>query len=147
MLYNMKLKQTTAAPRVVDARSLPHVQATKAAKACDAADASDGFVVLQNLTDRILAIAYGVSTGSVARAKRLTPEQRQAVGRKQRPLVLPRIPVPPRSPALPVLPLAPATPAVSPVMSDAREQLRCIVNTIGIDATLNLLAATEKAAA
>jgi hypothetical protein len=100
MLYSMKTTEATAAvPRVVDAHSLLHVRASKAAKACDAADIIDGLAVLQNLTMRLVAAAYEISASSVARACRLTPEQRQAVRRGERPLILPQLaalPVPPR---------------------------------------------------
>src|SRR6516165_10399657 len=101
MHYSMKLTETTAAvPRVVDAHGLLHMRASKSAKACDAADVIDGLAVLQNPTLRLAAAAYGVSIGSVARARRLTPEQRHAVRRNERPLILPRAPSAP--PALPV---------------------------------------------
>jgi hypothetical protein len=143
MLYSMKLKETTAAvPRVVVTHSLLHVRAPKSAKACDAADAVDGLAILGNPTIRLAATAYGVSVGSVARALRLTPEQRRAVRQGQRPLILPHAP-----PAPPVPSTAPATPPVSPVVMSARERLGAIINEIGLSATLDLLAASEKAAA
>jgi hypothetical protein len=44
----------------------------------------DGLAVLQNLTPRLAAVAYSVSIGSVARARRSSPEQRQAVRNKRR---------------------------------------------------------------
>jgi hypothetical protein len=142
MLYSMKAMSTTAAVlRVVDAHSLLHLRASKCAKACDAADTVDGLAVLQNPTLRLVAAAYGVSVGSVARALRLTPEQRQAVRQGQRPLVLPA------PSAVPVPPIVPATPPVSPVVMGARERLAAIVNEIGLNATLDLLAASEKVAA
>ena len=93
MLYSMKLMETTAAvPRVVDAHGLLHMRASKSTKACDAADVIDGLAVLQNPTLRLAAAAYGVSIGSLTRARRLTPEQRQAVRRNERPLILRRAP-------------------------------------------------------
>ena len=141
MLYPMKIVEATAAPRIVDAHGLLHMRASKAAKACDAADAVDGLAVVQNPTMRLVAAAYGVSVGSVARALRLTPEQRQAVRQGKRPLILPAIP------ALPVPTTAPATPPVSPVVMGARERLREIVNEIGLNATLDLLARGEQVAA
>ena len=65
MLYSMKTTEATAAvPRVVDAHSLRHLRASQAAKAIDAADLVDGLAVLQNLTLRMAATAYGVSMGS-----------------------------------------------------------------------------------
>lgn len=143
---------TTAVPRLVDTHSLLTVRASKAVKACDAADAVDGLTKLQNPTIRLAATAYGVSTTYVGHALQLTPKQRQAVRRGERPLILPRAPSTPQaSPALPALrvpTIAPATAPTSPVtMGDAHERLREIVSEIGLDATLNLLAATEKVAA
>lgn len=136
MLYSMTTTEATAAvARVVDAHGLLHMQASKSAKACDAADVVDGFAVLQSPTLRLAAAAYGVSIGSVARARRLTPEQRRAVRKGQRPLILPRTPS------------VPATPPVPPVVMGPRERLDKIVAEIGLSATLDLLAATEKVAA
>jgi hypothetical protein len=126
---------TRAPPRVVDARGLLHRQTPKATRACDAADAYDGLVVLQNPTQKLLAVAYDVSVGSVARASRLTPEQRMAVRQGQRPLVLPATPS--------VLPIVPATPPAPPVTMDARTKLAEVVAEIGIDGTLALLAENE----
>ena len=126
LLYNMKLKQTTAVtPRVVDAHGLLQLRTSKAAKACDAADLVDGLAMLQNPTLRVAAAAYGLSVGYVARALRLTPEQRHAVRRGKRPLNLP------------------STPSVS----GARERLKEIVAELGADGVLNMLAAMEKVAA
>jgi hypothetical protein len=133
---------TRAPPRVVDAHGLLHKRASKSAKACDAADAVDGFAVVQNPTLRLAANAYGVSVGSVARARRLTPEQRQAVRRGERPLILPHAPSTP-----PALPAAPATPPVSPVVMGPRERLGKIIDEIGVNAVLDLLAANERTAA
>ena len=130
MLYSMKTTEATAAvPRVVDAHSLRHLRASQAAKAIDAADLVDGLAVLQNLTLQMAATAYGVSMGSVTRALRLSPDQRQAVRAGQRPLVLP-------SPAAPVPTIitSPAAPVMSP-----QEALSWVVSQIGIDRTLNLV--------
>ena len=141
---------TAAVPRVVDAHGLLHLRASKAVKACDAADAVDGLVKLGNPTLRLVAAAYGVSVSYVARALRLSPEQRQAVRQRRRPLVLPRTPsAPPVPPALPVsVPtIVPATPLVPPVVMGARERLDKIVAEIGVDGVLNMLAAAEKVAA
>jgi hypothetical protein len=134
-----------AAPRIVDAHSPLHLRASKGAKACDAADVVDGLAVLQNPTLRLAAAAYGVSLGSVARARRLTPEQRQAVRRGERPLVLPRKPSAP--PALPVPTIVPAPSPVPPVTMGVCERLQEIVSEIGLNATLDLLAASERVAA
>jgi hypothetical protein len=139
MLYSMKsIEATTAPPRVVDTHSLLHLRTPKSTRACDAADAVDGLAALQNPTMRLAATAYGVSLGSVARARRLTPEQRQAVRQGKRPLVLPRTPAAPPIPSAP-----PATPPVPPVIADARHCLDRLVKEIGLDAVLNLLATTE----
>ena len=135
---------TAAAPRVVDAHGLLHMRASKAAKACDAADVVDGLAKLRNPTLRLVAAAYGVSIGSVARARRLTPEQRQAVRQGKRPLILPRAPSAPPAP-VPAIPAAP--PVITPVIMGPRERLKEIVHEIGLNATLDLLAASEKVAA
>jgi hypothetical protein len=134
------------AVRVVDAHSLLHQRAIKAAKACDAADAVDGLVKLQNPTLRIAAVAWGVSVGSVARARRLTPEQRDAVRRGNRPLVLPRDP----APLQPVITPAPAQlPAPPPeyAVANAWHRLNDVVAEVGLDTVFELLNAMEKDAA
>lgn len=139
---------TATVPRVIDSHGLLHLRVSKAAKACDAADAYDGLVTLGNLTLKLVAAAYGISIGSVARALRLSPEQRQAVRQGKRPLVFPCSPsAPPAPPMLPV-PATPLVPPVStPVVLGPRERLDQIVSEIGWSATLDLLAATEKVAA
>jgi hypothetical protein len=76
--------------RVVDAHSLAHRTASKAAAACDAADMVDARIRLQNPTIRVAATACGVSQSYVVAALNLTPDQRDAVRRRERPLVLPR---------------------------------------------------------
>ena len=121
----------TAAPRVVDSHGLLHMRVPKAAKACDAADVVDGLAILGNPTLKLAAVAYGVSIGSVARALRLTPEQREAVRKGQRPLILPAIPPAPPVPAIPPIP-----PVITPVVMGPRERLDQIVAEIGLDATL-----------
>jgi hypothetical protein len=142
MLYSMKITEATAAaPRVVDTHSLLHLRASKAARACDAADVVDGLAALQNPTMRLAAAAYGVSIGSVARARRLTPEQRQAVKQGERPLVLPSIPL-----ILPG-PTTPASPSVSPVVMTPHERLDALVAEVGFDNVLTMLVVAEKAAA
>jgi hypothetical protein len=149
MLYSMRSMEATAAPpRVVDAHSLLHLQAPKSARACAAADLVDGLAILQGPTLRIAAAAYGVSLGSVARARRLTPEQRLAVKHGERPLVLPRTPAsPPKLPTAPVPPAVPTTPPLSPAIADAKHSLERIVRQVGFNTVLDLLAATEKVAA
>jgi len=131
MLYRMNaaLRATTAPPRVVDAHGLLHLKATAAAKACDAADAVDGLVIVQNPTLRVSAVAYGVSVGSVARAHRLSPEEREQVRCGKRPLVYPTVS------------LKPVPTAVMSIVPDLRERLFAIVNELGgVDETLNMLA-------
>jgi hypothetical protein len=129
MLYNLRLTEATAAsPRVVDAHSLLHLRSSKAARACDAADVVDGLIVLQNPTLRLAAAAFGISAGSVARAHRLSPEERNLVRRGWRPLVQPR---------MQPVPVAPS-PLTSP-----QEQLSAIVDQLGLDRVLNLLSAFE----
>ena len=130
---------TAAMPRVVDTHSLLNVRTSKAVKACDAADAVDGLTKLQNPTIRLAAVAYGISTTYVGHALQLTPEQRQAVRQGKRPLVLPR------KPRVPTI--VPAPLPAPPVTMSARERLQEIVHELGLDATLNLLAASERVAA
>jgi hypothetical protein len=129
----------------VDAHGLLHKRASKAAKACDAADAADGRIVVQNLTLKLLASAYGVSLGYVVHARRLTPEQRDAVRRGQRSLILPRAPATPSTPSVPTA--VPATPPVPPVVMDVRRRLEEIVAEVGVNGVFDLLAANEKVAA
>jgi hypothetical protein len=103
--------------RTVDVRSLLNKKLPKAARACDAADLLDGFAILLT-TSRLVATVSGISTSSVTRARRLTPEQRDAVRRGERPLSLPR--------------------RVNP-----QELLSQIVDEIGLDRVRNLLWAFE----
>ena len=117
----------TAPPRVVDCHSLLHLRAPKAVRACDAADACDELVILGRPTLHVAAVAYGVSLWTVARARRLPPQERDQVRKGKRPIVIPRTPVP--------------FPGMPPVAVDVRTRLLNIVNEIGgIDATLDLLA-------
>jgi hypothetical protein len=89
----------TALPRTVDAHSLPHLKLTNAGRACLGADLLDGHVRLEHFTLSLVAKAVGVSVSYVLAAQRLAPEERGKVCRGQRPLVLPRAPVPlPASP-------------------------------------------------
>lgn len=103
--------------RTVDARSLLNKKLPKAARACDAADLLDGLAVLLP-TSQLVATVSGISTSSVTRARRLTPEQRDAVRRRERPLSLPR--------------------RVNP-----QKLLSQIVDEIGLDRVRNLLWAFE----
>jgi len=126
ILYNTKpIEATAAAALFVECHALLHEKSSKAAKACAAADVVDGRIVLHNPTIRLAAAAYGVSLGSVARARRLSRAERDAVKRGERPLVLPQT--------------LSAPSAVDWLMS--------IVKDLGVDRVLDLLAATEKVAA
>jgi hypothetical protein len=89
-MYDMtSLKATAAMPRV-DCHSLPHLKDSKAACACNAADCSDGQVLLVNPTLKVLATAYNVSVAYITAAKRLSADERDAVRRGERPLIIPR---------------------------------------------------------
>jgi hypothetical protein len=117
----------TAPPRVVDCHSLLHLRAPKAVRACDAADVCDELVILSRPTLHVAAVAYGVSLWTVARARRLLPQERDQVRKGKRPIVPPRTPVP-----FPVMP---------PTAADVRARLLNLVDEIGgVDATLDLLA-------
>jgi hypothetical protein len=111
----------------LDTRGMLHRKASQAMKACDAADILDGFATLQNPTLRVVAIALGVSIGSVVLARRLTLSQRQAVRNGWRPLRWQ-----PRVSDLP----APPT---------AQERFAGIVSELGgVAGALNELAAIER---
>jgi hypothetical protein len=117
------------AVRVVDAHSLAHRKAPKAVAACDAADMVDALTRLQNPTIRVAAVACGVSQSYVVAALRLSPAQREAVRRGERPLVLPPLK------ALP-----------TPVSVQAK--LADVVTEVGgVDATINMLMALDRVAA
>ena len=123
LLHNEAVKPA-ADVRVVDCHSLLHLRVPKAVRACDAAEACDELVILGRPTLHVAAVAYGVSLWTVARARRLPPQERDQVRKGKRPIVLPRTPAP-----LPVMPV------------DVRTRLLDIVDEIGgIDATLDLLA-------
>jgi hypothetical protein len=119
--------------RAVDAHSLPHRKASKAARAVIAADILDGLMILQNPTVSIVAAALGVSASSVANARRLTPEQRDAVRKGRRPLVLPAKPAPSRLP-----PPAPVS---------VREKLAEVVAEVGVNTTIDMIAELDCSAA
>jgi hypothetical protein len=106
-----------ATVKTVGAHSQPHQKSRKASAACAAADVLAGVGPLR-ITRSLVALKHGVSTSSVARAQRLTPEQRDAVRRGERPLVL-------------------------PVIEGPQQRLAAIVDEIGLDRTLNLLNAFE----
>jgi hypothetical protein len=126
---------------------LLHQWTPKSTKACDAADLVDGLAILQNLTLRVAATAYAVSVGSVARARRLTPEARDEVRRGKRPLVLPHIPAGPPRPTIMPVPVELPVPSPAHVIADAQHRLNDLVREIGLNTVLDLLAATERVAA
>jgi hypothetical protein len=72
----------------LDPHSLSHRQLPKAVRAVLAAEVLDGRIRLLNPTLPMVADAAGVSSSYVAAARRLSPEQRQAVVRGTRPLVV-----------------------------------------------------------
>jgi hypothetical protein len=98
-------------------------QAPKFLRACFAADVLDGKFALSPTLDLVAAV-FKVSSSSVSRARRLNPEQRAAVRRGDRPLVIPR-----------------TAPAPVPIPSESPQQrLDGIVAEIGVERTLDLLA-------
>jgi hypothetical protein len=107
----------------VNSRGLSHRKASKATKACLAARIVAGDVTLTNPTVKLIAYAVGVSPAYVHRALRLSAEEREAVERGERPLIMPTAAV--RTPADPV------------------QRLAEIVAEIGVDAALGALAESE----
>jgi len=118
---------------MIDAHSIAHAKTPKAVRAVDGADILDGIAKLENLTLPLVAAGMGVSVSYLVKAHRLTPEQRQAVRDGQRPLVLSRTPTEP-----------PKLPTVVPfVTADVEFRLACLVQDVGLDTVLDLLARTE----
>jgi hypothetical protein len=99
-------------------------------------------------TVKLVAEAVGCSVAYVQAAQKLTPAQRQAVRRRERPLILPHTPaVSPKSP-VPAMPPAPATSPVLPVMANAQHRLAQLVAEVGgVDAAIEMLIGLERAAA
>jgi hypothetical protein len=120
-----ELVNGTAPVRTIDAHSIPHWKAGKAVRALEAANASDGLVRLQNLTLRLYAQAFGVSVGSLVLAKRLTPEQREAVKRGKRPL------------------LPPVTMKALPAPVSPQERLASVVAEVGVGVAFDMLVAFD----
>jgi hypothetical protein len=124
--------------RQIDAHSVPHLKTSKAVRAVDGADILDGLAKLENLTLRLVAAGMGVSVGYLVQARRLTPEQRQAVRDGRRPLILPRAPVKP--PVVPAPVTTPATPPSPPVIAaDAHRQVEALVDVFGLGVVLDWL--------
>jgi hypothetical protein len=112
--------------RSVKGRGLACRKLSKPARALLGVDVIEGTTTITDLSHKQIAATVGVSVGYLNAALRLTPAEREAVRRGLRPLVEPRVPA--------------AQPA-------ARERLAAIVDEIGVDATLALLAGNERAAA
>jgi hypothetical protein len=129
-----------ASLRVVDAHSLPNRKDSKAVRAVVGADILDGRVSLQNLTGKLVAQAQGISTTYLAAARRLSPAQRDAVRRGERPLIPPK----PAKPALAAQLAAPFPPAI--VAETPKQRLHNIVDEIGVTEALTLLAEIDRAA-
>ena len=116
------------AVRVVDAHSLAHRKAPKAAAACDAADLVDALTRLQNPTIKVAAVACDVSQSYVAAALRLSPVQRDDVRRGRRPLVSPK----------------PVKALPAPVNAKAK-LVEVMTELGGVDATIEMLITLERA--
>jgi hypothetical protein len=99
------------------------VKLGKAQRAVLGAEIKEGAVVLTDMSARQIAAVVGVSVGYIAAALKTSPSQREAVRRGLRPLIEPH---------------APASP---------QERLNKIVDEIGVDGVLSMLAASEKTAA
>src|SRR5215472_8492734 len=72
----------------VDPHSLTHRRLPKQVRAVLAAEILDGHIPLMNPTAGMVAQATGVSSSYINAARRLSPEQRQAVVHGMRPLVM-----------------------------------------------------------
>ena len=125
------LQYTNGHRRAISGASLAQLRRRMSApeRACLGADIIDGRVILQGLTAKAIAALVGVSVGSVDRALRLTPEQREQVKRGDRPLVLPRA----------------YAPTDAGCMSD--DMLVEVVRRVGIDRALHAMVVAEDTAA
>jgi hypothetical protein len=104
------------------------LQAPKHYRACVAADIMAGRFALPPTVD-VLAKIYEISACSIRRAAQLSDDERAAVCRGERPLVLPR----------------PESPAKQLDGNTAKHRVAQIVAAIGLEATFNLLAEHEAA--
>jgi hypothetical protein len=111
-------KTTTA----VRGRGLAFRKLSKGARALLAAEIHEGTVVLSDLSVKQLAAIVGCSSAYVHAALRASPLEREAVRRGLRPLVQAHAPTGPQ------------------------ERLSKIVDEIGLDRTINLLASFEAVA-
>jgi hypothetical protein len=91
-------------------------------------------------TKKLLATAIGCSVAYLQAAQKLSPAERLAVRRGERPLILPRAPASPPAPSMPST--APATPPGPPVVMNAKERLKRIIDELGADIVFDLLVAT-----
>jgi len=129
----MVTTQSSNGASALSARSLVNSKKlTKAARAILSAEILAGECALKP-TVKLVAAALGTSVAYVQAAKKLTPNQRQAVRTGLRPLIVPHA-----APAMPV----PTAPPVS-----VERLLASIVDKIGVNGVLDLLAVSEKAAA
>jgi hypothetical protein len=137
---------TATSPHIANARGLKLRKGyTAGARAVDAADWRQGLLLLQDPTLEQASAVFQVSVPSICRAQALSPQQREEVRSGWRPLAL-MPPVPPVLPALPV-PVVPTTvPAdkpIPPVTMDAEAQFFALVDVLGVDQALALLAARD----
>ena len=114
--------------KTIRGRGLGIRKLTKPARALLAADVAAGKVQLGDFSERQLALLLGVSISYIRAARGLSDTQRIAVEHGFRPLVA-------------------APSRALPRPASAQQQLAQVVNQIGINATLDLLASTEHVAA
>jgi hypothetical protein len=114
----VQLPQPGVSGKAVKGRGLVARKLGKAARAVLVAEVAEGSVTLTDLSLRQIAAVVGVSTAYAGAALKLTPAQRDAVRRGQRPLVEPHV----RS--------APLTP---------QARLEQIVGEIGVNETIETL--------
>jgi hypothetical protein len=110
--------------RGIDPHSIAHKSLSKASRAILGAEILDGNVPVLNPTVDMVAKATGVSASYIAAARRLSPEQRQDVLRKRRPLVQRRAP--------------------SPVLNVEQRFVEIVTELGGVTAALSALAMIER---
>jgi hypothetical protein len=98
-------------------------------------------------TKKLLATAIGCSVAYLQAAQKLSPAERQAVRRGERPLVLPQVPAGPPQPTIMPVPVELPVPFPSYVIANAQHRLNRLVREIGLETVLELLATTEREAA
>jgi hypothetical protein len=123
MMTVIQMPQPAPAGKTIRGRGLALRKLGKAQRALLAADIARGEVMLTDLSIRQIAAAVGVSVAYAHAALRLSALEREGVRRGLRPLVQQHAPAGPR------------------------ERLAKLVDEIGIDAALDLLAQTQAAAA